>query len=385
MFAAILIIGWFVFGPLRIWVAWLVLPVAFFIYLLMRHDQVRRARIRAERAASFYERGIARLEHRWSGGGQSGARFVNEEHPYALDLDLFGTGSLFELLCTARTQNGEDTLAAWLLHPAGADEVRARQDAVRELRDKLDLRESLSLLGSEVPAGVDLTMLRKWAASPPLLTEKWTAIFCYVLPVLAILSLACWLLLDWSPSAFLVALLLEAAFAFRIREAVQKVVTPVDRRARELAVFGGLLARLERETFQSPRLRQLREALDTGGLPPSRRIAELERLIEWLDARRNPFFAPFAPILLWTTQHAIALEAWRNAIGAGVSRWLDVVGEFEARSVRGPLTPTRIRLIPSRKLYRARPTSTAPDWAIPSCRRKHAFATMFVWGESCEC
>jgi len=64
-------------------------------------------------------------------------------NPYAQDLDLFGKGSLFELLCTARTYIGEDTLARWLLTPAAPDAVHARHDAVNELRPRLDLREDL--------------------------------------------------------------------------------------------------------------------------------------------------------------------------------------------------------------------------------------------------
>jgi hypothetical protein len=329
-FIAGIVVVCLVFGPVRISVIWLSLPVAMFLFLVMRHDQVGRARRRAERAVEFYERGIARLEHRWSGTGQSGVRFVDENHPYALDLDLFGKGSIFELLCTARTRDGEDTLAAWLQRPAEAGEVGARQEAVRELRDRLDLREELALLGSQIPEGVDLSMLREWAGRPPLLTERWAARFAFILPAIAIAGLAMWLILDWSALPFLIGLLLEAAFAFRLHEPVQRVVQPVDRRARELAVFAGVLSRLEREQFQSVRLRELRASLETRGLVPSRRIADLERLIDWLNARRNPFFAPFAPVLLWTTQYAFAIEAWRVAVGPGVKRWLDVVGEFEA-------------------------------------------------------
>ena len=33
------------------------------------------------------------------------------------DLDLFGKGGLFELLCTVRTRMGEERLAQWLKTP----------------------------------------------------------------------------------------------------------------------------------------------------------------------------------------------------------------------------------------------------------------------------
>src|SRR5262249_37597999 len=101
----------------------------------------------------------ARLDHDWAGRGVPGTRFLQEAHPNAVDLDLFGTGSLFELLCTARTRKGEETLAAWLLNPAPVEEVRARQEAVADLRPRLGLRADLALLGAEGPGGVDLDRL----------------------------------------------------------------------------------------------------------------------------------------------------------------------------------------------------------------------------------
>jgi hypothetical protein len=137
-------------------------------------------------------------------------------------------------------------------------------------------------------------------------------------------------LLRMGPSPLLILVLLEIALALRLKNRVQQVIKPVERRARELALFAGLLARIEREHFDAPRLRQLRATLDTAGRPPSHRIAQLGHLVDWLDARRNPFFAPLAPLLLWTTQHAFAIEAWRSRVGPAIGRWLAVVGEFEA-------------------------------------------------------
>ena len=107
------------------------------------------------RAADFYERGLRRFDGTWPGMGLTGERFLDPEHPYAADLDLFGRWSLFERLCAARTRAGEETLAAWLLAPADPDSIRARQEAVDELRPRLDLREDLELLGADVGEGVD--------------------------------------------------------------------------------------------------------------------------------------------------------------------------------------------------------------------------------------
>ena len=105
--------------------------------------------MRAERAVNYYKHGIARIEDRWTGQGQRGHRFAETNHIYAADLDLFGKGSLFELLSVARTRMGEDTLARWLLAPAAPAEMRSRHASMMDLRERLDLREEMAVLGEE--------------------------------------------------------------------------------------------------------------------------------------------------------------------------------------------------------------------------------------------
>jgi hypothetical protein len=129
---------------------WITAPVAVFVGVAAYHSRILRARELAERAAAFYERGLTRVEDRWAGLGETGERFDDPHHVYAADLDLFGQGSLFQLLSTARTRMGEDTLAQWLLSPTTVEKVRERHAAVDELRDQLDLREDLAVLGEDV-------------------------------------------------------------------------------------------------------------------------------------------------------------------------------------------------------------------------------------------
>jgi DNA mismatch repair ATPase MutS len=59
-------------------------------------------------------------------------------------------------------------------------------------------------------------------------------------------------------------------------------------------------------------------------------IAHLNRLIQWLDARRNILFAPLSIFILWTTQLAMAIESWREVHGPHLERWLRAAGEYES-------------------------------------------------------
>ena len=146
---------------------WLIAPAALFAALAVVHDRVLGALRVANRGADWHELGLARLEDNWVGQGEAGERFRDADHPYALDLDIFGNGSLFQLLTTARTAAGEETLARWLLSGADAEAVRGRQAAVRDLAARPQFREDLYTLGADVRAGVESAKLIEWTIAPP--------------------------------------------------------------------------------------------------------------------------------------------------------------------------------------------------------------------------
>lgn len=326
---ALLLFVWFLLYGLSWW--WALIAMLGFFALAPVQQQIEETRRRCQRAAQLYQQGLERLDDRWAGKGSTGERFIAGNHPYKEDLDLFGPGSLFELLCAARTQVGEETLARWLLAPADRQEVLLRQAGVIELRSNLDLREDLALLGEGIHTGSEAQALTTWAAEPPWRVStglKWSA---RVLAGLAVVGLVLWFIgFGWLP--FLFAVLLGQVFVLWQRAPVQHVVQSVDVPGKDLQLLAEVLRRFERESFRSPRLRQLREELNVAGLAPSAQIAKLKRLVELLDSRRNMFFAPLATILLWQVQCAFAIESWRQSSGPAIARWLAAVGELEALS-----------------------------------------------------
>ena len=98
---------------------WLGIPAAAFVVLVVLHDRALKSGARARRAVAFYDRGIARIEDRWQGGGQGGDRFADPHHPFALDLDLFGDRAPSSSSSPAPGPPPErPRVARWLLEPA---------------------------------------------------------------------------------------------------------------------------------------------------------------------------------------------------------------------------------------------------------------------------
>jgi hypothetical protein len=283
---------------------------------------------RAKAAERVYLRGLDRLHDRWAGTGRDGAPFL-AEHPYAGDLDLFGPASLFELLNTTRTEIGEVTLADWLRGPAPLAEVRARQGAVDELRPMLDFKEDVAVLASESPVG-RTGPLAAWAASPAVgFSTALRAVLATCAVITVVLTIAVGR--DVVAAEWLFAwLFIEAGIAAVWRRSFHEVLHGIDTPERDLGLLASVLARIESERFTSPRLTKLHETLLTAGVPPSRRIAQLRRLVSWLDSTHNMMFAPLAFVLLLRPQLAIAIDRWHASYGAAVAEWLHAVGETEA-------------------------------------------------------
>lgn len=324
-----LAVAWAIFDPDRLALGWLLVPVGSFVALAVYHDRISRRAGATRRAVAFYEAGIARLEDRWEGQGPTGDGFADPDHPCAADLDLFGRGSLFQLLCQARTSVGRTRLASWLLEPADPGTARARQGAVAVLASELDLREQLAVLAGEAAPHLLPEHLDQWARRPAVLPNAWR----WAPPIavcLSLLALGGWLGGLLPRSAPLVLLVLQGGLAAALRTRVHRVVATVDRAGEELEMLAGVLTLIEGRHFEDPLLEGTVEGLRSAGTPPSVLVARLRRLIVLLDSRRNQMFAPVAALLLWTTQLAYAIERWRHEHGPAVARWLDAVGDFEA-------------------------------------------------------
>jgi hypothetical protein len=330
--AALIAVGmWLAFfrGAVSPW--WIVAGGVVFAALAVFHARLLQRLERAQRASQLYERALERLSGRWAGRGRGGNHFL-EEHPYARDLDLFGRGSLFELLNTARTEAGEAVLADWLRTPADLDEVSARQTAVDELRGALDFREDVAVLAAE--GEVSRTgALAVWSALAPLRISGAVPLAFAALTIVT-LVVAALAIRDVMPVTLVFGwLVVEAAIVRRWRRRLQTVADRIGKPADALALLADLIVRIEGERLSAPRLTVLQATLSTNGVSASNAIALLTQLVSWRESStHNLLFILITTALLVPEQLAIAINRWHATYGPHVVEWLRVVGELEALS-----------------------------------------------------
>ncbi|HLX44382.1 MAG TPA: hypothetical protein VKR43_13150 [Bryobacteraceae bacterium] len=311
-------------------ILWPSLPISIAAMSAQRLQKTRQARSRIWRLKLFYDRAVRRVNGDWAGSKASGEIFDDPDHVYARDLTIFGEGSLFQLLNVTRTSIGQRGLANYLLVAPALEETLMRQEAVRELRGRVDLREKIATLGEFDFVESKWTTFEDWLNSDtlsfPLYLPIAAAMTSGLLAGLLLVGYAA--LIPWAPLAILIGMLVifHAGVGWFFRDRVNRMVDWVRPVALETGVLREGFEVLTGEQFQSVKLRQLADQVRSA----SAKIRRLERLLGALAQRDKEWFYLVSRVLLGGTQLCVAIEQWRVQHGEALKKWLEAWAEFEA-------------------------------------------------------
>ena len=304
-----------------------------FVVLVFLHGRVANLRDRTEASKQYNERGVQRMDGKWSTFEDDGARYLRDDHAYALDLDIFGTASLFQLLNDTRTRMGARRLATWLAGPAPDETIGVRQEAVRELSEEHGWRESIAVAGAHASeTSPDPEPLLAWGERTPVirasLAIKIAAWFGTIAMIVVAIACAHPSIPGW---AFLIPYALNMMVTVALTKKLQPIIDAVSERADDLERYGEMLSLVEEQKFSSHGLCALQERLSATGRTSSEEIRRLARIVSILDARRNGAFrALIGPAFLWDLHCVIWLERWQVRAGARARGWLRALADVEA-------------------------------------------------------
>jgi hypothetical protein len=332
---ALAMIGAVVWGHFGAWLeAALAADVAAFVALVFVHAKVHEAAERASAALRFHQRGLARLDHAWEQLPVASERFRTPDHAFVSDLDVFGRGSVMQLVDGTETRFGEERLAALLSmgEPSGwPADVEARQRAVRDLASRPAFREALAtaggVLADEKP---DPTSLLTWAEgakgiSPLLGPLAW------VLPLVTAGLVLMAGTLGFGAGFDTIVIVVQLVLGGAIGGRLAPMLGAASSRESAATRWGSMIALIEAEPFEAPLLRGLQQRLSAGKRKASVELGALERVMSFVEARQNEVFRLLiGPLLMWDVHCAMALLRWRARAGKHVRGWLEVLGEVEA-------------------------------------------------------
>ena len=267
-------------------------------------------------------------------GFDEGKEFVNPEHPYSFDLDLFGRNSLFQAINSTCTHIGKQTLARWMQeHLTQKELIELRQQGVRDMSERNEFREEFRITGLVNHGKTsDVEEIRRWSESPSnLLHATWVKLTLWGVPLINIALLAGGLTGICSISWFGLMFMLFVIISFAVIKKATFVQQTYGEKLKTLNSYAKLIALARQQVWKSAEVQQLIERLNIDGHSPAEALMQLSKELDRLDLRNNQLlYVILEGSIFFQLRQVVRIERWKERYGHHLMQWLETVGELDA-------------------------------------------------------
>lgn len=335
VFLLLCAIIYFFYGNLKILIPAGIILIAFFIFLVSRHSDLKREKDKQQALIDINEKELKILKTHDATDLPDGKEFEIEDHAYCRDIDLFGRKSFFQYLNRTALAEGKQRLAEILLENH-CDDIPKKQHAVRELSAKADWRQDFTATARLVKSETRSAEILKWIGNYQRFVPN---------------------IMRWIPDAFsVISVGIFTAFYFDLVPGVAVwiwlfigigITSIFLKKVNELSGNAGktmdtfqqyhqLLALIENEDFDSELLQELKHSLQSENEKASTILKQFSRKIDSLDQRNNFLFGFLANgFFLWDLRYSWAIEKWIGTYFETVKHWFDAVEKTDALNSLG--------------------------------------------------
>lgn len=309
--------------------------VVIFLYLVIKHERLI-VRIKySNLILDINNASLKRLNGEWNKFSDAGEDFVDDNHNYSGDLDIFGKNSLFQWINTAKTFVGREKLRDLLSEVEGdSNEIKERQEAVLELVSMLSFRQRLTAEGMAKSEKIhNPEELIAWGReSRAIYRNKWIIVFFRICPVITILLVTAGFIMNRIPYYLpATALLIQFGLIFyKVRDRY-RMFSIFENYNEDLRVYYKILKHIEKWKFKSALINTIKDDIRNHTKQEAfKQIDKLSSIVDSISNRRNLYYTIFNTLTLWDFQSIIALEGWKQESGHFLKGWFDAVGRIEA-------------------------------------------------------
>ncbi len=306
-----------------------------FMQLVMKQAKLQQQHDFNKNLLSVLENEINQLKEN-KNSYDDGSGFADASHPYTDDLDIFGPFSLFHLINRSNTQNGKAILADWYKKPADKNTIEERQQAIKELKQKIKatfdfranllpfINQEMEKLGAAIQNG-----LKKRIGFTD---QKWLKIYVAILPYLVGILIIC---ASFS-TVFLEIIALILLFNFFLSgiygRQIMSVHSGFSKCAGQLNSYSTVLKWIEEEKWESQYLIDLvKQCQHQNGEKTYPKIADLATIIKQFDLMNTPIAAIFLNLLfLWGIRCSVKVANWHQTSSKLILNGFEVISAFEA-------------------------------------------------------
>ncbi len=261
----------------------------------------------------------------------SGKEFLNPNHEYSYDIDLFGEGTFFQFFNRTNTDGGKVELAN-LLQKNETINILEKQEAIKELTPEIEWRQHFLATSSSIENKYTSEEVVSWISNYKNYIPKN---FKIILTLFPILSIAVILLLSVNIVSttffvvwFFIGMVLTGIFVKQTNEVYHQANKAVD----TINEYASLLTIIEKKEFKSKNNSAKKEIIKTKNEPASKTLNDLGKTLNRLNSRNNLVVAILGNALfLWELNAVAKLEKWLDKNKKTVPNWFHAIYYFDAQ------------------------------------------------------
>ncbi|MRX45709.1 MutS-related protein [Pedobacter puniceum] len=291
-----------------------------------------------------------------------GSDFIDAQHPYTDDLDIFGAQSLYHYLNRCVSSQATEILASWLKTPAELATIQERQAAVQELKnvqkDGLEFRTRLFLLEPKLLTTLGHFISKDLGVLLKFLNHKGLKNIVRVLPFinLSVLAIAIFLGSFWWSVLGLI-LLGNGLFYSFFKQKIDVVHLQVEKAANALDAYARNVKWIEDKYWKNSLMNDLLEGIKPE-IPLSEKISSLRKIVVRLNYRLNMLVSSFLNLFFqWDLHTLFILKDWHQQHQHSMVSGFGVMAQVEAL------------------LSLANLDYNHPEWVYPQLEQDFSFST----------
>ena len=330
-FVATCLIAYFLFGNIKFVFGTIAIGMASFLFLVSKYTDIKSHIAYLKKLIEINNIEIQVLDGNYS-NIQDGVSYIYEEHHYNQDIDLFGQGSLFQLINRTETKKGEELLALWL-NENRIDDVQSKQAANKELCDKVAFRQHFKATAAIVEGGNDSDPILKWLLSYKPYFPSYTKILPLVFSIISIGLITAYFINLIPGMALVLWLILGMMIVGRYVKKTTALYNTSTQAQDTLNQYAQLLNAIEAESFDAQLLKKQSAKIYSENTTASSKLKVLTKNINYLGNRNNIFLTPIINgFFLWDIIFGRKIEDWIVQNSSSVKQWFEVIEYFDSQN-----------------------------------------------------
>jgi ABC-type multidrug transport system fused ATPase/permease subunit len=303
--------------------------IPIFLYLVSKSENIKQDIAKTKEFININEIELRVLAQKFD-FLPSGKEFVNAEHHFSYDIDLFGQSSFFQYLNRSLKQSSKSALAN-LLTSNNIEKIALKQEAVKELASKADWRQDFMVSSRLDGSNYNPQQVYGWMQRYTSFTKKPVYYGSMAFSIASILVIIAFFMDIISPKLFTLWVIFGLGLVGKYAKKIHKLSAELDLIKPSFQSYKQLVTLIENESFLSEILQQKKQTVVTEGKNIVENIGDFLQLYQQKDFSNNLIIKFIGnAFFLYDLWMAYRLEQWIDKHKNEVLNWFEVADFFEA-------------------------------------------------------